>query len=136
MGDTAKIEQIGTNRHCLFLLIIPIALQFSPIKAFAVRREKKYYVRIKLVKTAFCIHDFPKRTSPCVVTGSFVYVRFHGAQQAYSSSYTDGELEIWARRLKEYSKTGRDVYIYFNNDIYGYAVENAKTLKHLLGENE
>jgi len=85
---------------------------------------------------AFCIHDFPKRTSPCIVTGSFVYVRFHGAQQAYSSSYTDGELEIWARQLKEYSKTGKDVYIYFNNDIYGYAVENAKTLKHLIGEDK
>lgn len=85
---------------------------------------------------AFCIHDLPKRASPYAVTGSFVYIRFHGAQQAYSSFYTDEELETWATRIKEYSETGRNVYIYFNNDIMGYAIENAKTLKHLLGKNE
>ncbi|HUU28836.1 MAG TPA: DUF72 domain-containing protein [archaeon] len=84
---------------------------------------------------AFCIHDLPLRVSPCVVTGKFIYVRFHGAQQAYASSYTNEELQTWAGRLKGYSKKGLDVYAYFNNDMQGYAVENAKTLKHFLGEN-
>ena len=84
---------------------------------------------------AFCIHDFPKRASPCEVTGSFVYIRFHGVSQAYSSFYSDGELETWAEQMKNYLKTGKDVYAYFNNDIHVHAVENAKTLEHLLGES-
>ena len=85
---------------------------------------------------AFCIHDFPKRASPCVVTGSFAYVRFHGAQQAYSSAYNDDELRSWVGRVKEYSKMGKDVFAYFNNDIEGYAVENSKILRQFLGEKE
>ena len=81
---------------------------------------------------SFCIHDLPKKVSPRAVTGSFAYIRFHGARQAYTSSYSDEELETWAKRINEYSKTNRDVYVYFNNDIMGYAVENAKTLKQIL----
>jgi len=83
---------------------------------------------------AFCIHDLPERVSPVAATGSFVYVRFHGAQKAYSSSYSDQELETWASRFREYLEAGRDLYVYFNNDMMGHAVENAKTLKSLLGK--
>ena len=81
---------------------------------------------------SFCIHDFPERASPSVVTGNFVYLRFHGARQAYSSCYNDDELGTWAEKMKDYLKTGRDVYAYFNNDIMGYAVQNAKMLKQFL----
>jgi len=81
---------------------------------------------------AFCIHDLPGKVSPCEVTGGFAYIRFHGASQAYSSCYRGAELETWAVRMNGYLKTGRDVYAYFNNDIMGYAVENAETLKRLL----
>ena len=82
----------------------------------------------------FCIHDLPKRATPYVETGNFNYVRFHGAQAAYSSFYSEKELEKWARRFIECTKTGKDVFSYFNNDMHGYAIENAKTLKHILGE--
>jgi uncharacterized protein YecE (DUF72 family) len=29
---------------------------------------------------------------------------------------------------------GHDVYVYFNNDAFAYAVENAKELRHLVEE--
>jgi uncharacterized protein YecE (DUF72 family) len=43
-------------------------------------------------------------------------------------------LEEWARRIKELaSENGlKAVYAYFNNDIGGYAVNNAQTLAQLL----
>jgi len=82
--------------------------------------------------TAFCIHDLPGKASPVETTGSFAYVRFHGAQQVYTSLYSDQELETWAGRLKNYAEKGLDVYAYFNNDIGGHAVENAESLKSLL----
>jgi uncharacterized protein YecE (DUF72 family) len=83
---------------------------------------------------AFCIHDLPGKASPIAATGSFVYVRFHGARKVYTSPYSDQELETWAGRLRGYAKKDLDVYAYFNNDIGGHAVENAKTLKGLLAQ--
>jgi uncharacterized protein YecE (DUF72 family) len=36
-----------------------------------------------------------------------------------------------SKRIKGYLKDGKDVFIYFNNDAYGYAPKNAKELKNL-----
>jgi len=78
---------------------------------------------------SFCVHDLPGKASPFILTGDFAYFRFHGARQAYSSCYTDDELRSWSVRMREIAESGRDVYAYFNNDIHGYAVENAETLR-------
>jgi uncharacterized protein YecE (DUF72 family) len=39
----------------------------------------------------------------------------------------------WAARLRGLAKGLTDVYIYFNNDAWGYAVSNARTLAEMLG---
>lgn len=77
---------------------------------------------------AFCIHDLPGRETPDIVTSSLVYVRFHGTVGRYSGSYSDAELELWASRIRSWSDQGRDVLVYFNNDIGGHAIRNARTL--------
>lgn len=38
-----------------------------------------------------------------------------------------------AKRIKKYLKDGKDVYVYFNNDVAGYAPRNALRLKEMLG---
>jgi uncharacterized protein YecE (DUF72 family) len=38
----------------------------------------------------------------------------------------------WAERLRSLAEGLSDVYVYFNNDAYAYAVYNAKTLAELL----
>jgi uncharacterized protein YecE (DUF72 family) len=35
--------------------------------------------------------------------------------------------------MREWTTSGQDVYAYFNNDRYGYAVHNAETLREALG---
>lgn len=74
---------------------------------------------------------------PCVLraTTSFVYVRLHGPdrQHLYGGSYAEDDLRWWADRIREWEGMGRDVFVYFNNDGYGHAVRNARTLKELLG---
>jgi len=62
----------------------------------------------------------------------FVYLRFQGSRVLYSSGYTEKELKNWADYIKEWLKSGKDVYTYFNNDALGYAISNAKTLKKLV----
>jgi uncharacterized protein YecE (DUF72 family) len=68
-------------------------------------------------------------------TSDIVYVRMHGpdSESLYAGSYSDDDLRLWADRIAEWDGRGRDVLVYFNNDGHGYAVQNARTLRALLG---
>ena len=62
------------------------------------------------------------------VTADFVYVRLHGAQELYTSGYTDAELDEWASRIREWTDAGLDVNAYFDNDARGHAPHDAVRL--------
>lgn len=85
-------------------------------------------------RTAYCVMSGAHL--PCVLraTTSFVYVRLHGpdTDHLYGGSYSTEDLRWWADRTCEWEATGRDVYVYFNNDGDGHAVRNADTLRGLL----
>ena len=74
---------------------------------------------------------------PCVLraTAPFVYVRMHGPDTGhlYAGSYADDDLRWWAERVDEWAGSGRDVFVYFNNDGDGHAVRNALRLRELVG---
>jgi uncharacterized protein YecE (DUF72 family) len=74
---------------------------------------------------------------PCVLraTGATVYVRLHGPdrQHLYGGSYPDDDLRWWADRLGEWAASGKEIFLYFNNDGAGNAVRNAQTLRAQLG---
>ena len=74
---------------------------------------------------------------PCVLraTASLVYVRMHGPDTGhlYAGSYSDDDLRWWADRVGEWGASGRDVFVYFNNDGHGHAVRNAERLRELTG---
>ena len=80
----------------------------------------------------FCIYDMPELTTPVTATADFAYVRFHGSRSLYSSSYSDEELQEWAKKISGLGVSR--AYIYFNNDAEAFAVRNAQTLKRILGE--
>ncbi len=79
-----------------------------------------------------CIHDMGQLKVPQRVTAETVYVRLHGVQK-YSGSYPRRDLEGWAQQIDDWVKQKLDVYVYFNNDAQGYAIENALSLKELVG---
>lgn len=62
------------------------------------------------------------------VTADFVYVRLHGAQELYTSGYSDAELDGWVARIRRWADDGRDVYVYFDNDALGHAPHDAVRL--------
>jgi uncharacterized protein YecE (DUF72 family) len=80
----------------------------------------------------FCVFDMPKLSSPLVATADFAYIRFHGSGSLYSSCYSDEELAGWAEKIAELSEKHERVFIYFNNDVAGYALENAATIRDYL----
>jgi uncharacterized protein YecE (DUF72 family) len=51
------------------------------------------------------------------VTAGFVYVRLHGDIKIYTSGYSERALASWARRIRRWDRDGRDVYVYFDNDV-------------------
>jgi uncharacterized protein YecE (DUF72 family) len=62
------------------------------------------------------------------VTAGFAFIRFHGDAKLYASSYTEKELDEWARFIKDKCQKCQAVYCYFNNDQSAKAVDNAKYL--------
>lgn len=67
-------------------------------------------------------------------TTDLVYVRMHGPDRdaMYTGSYSPGDLRRWADRITDWDVAGRDVWLYFNNDLGGHAVRNALSLRELL----
>ncbi len=61
-------------------------------------------------------------------TADFAYVRLHGATALYASRYTDGDLDLWAERIRRWTTAGEDVYVYFDNDAEGHAPHDALRL--------
>jgi uncharacterized protein YecE (DUF72 family) len=101
--------------------------------AFEVRHESyfhdEFYDILRARKCGFVIADtagkFPYAEE---VTADFVYVRLHGSRQLYASSYTDEELDAWAAKMKRWRASGRDVYVYFDNDMKTHAPFDAMRL--------
>jgi uncharacterized protein YecE (DUF72 family) len=81
---------------------------------------------------SFCIFHMGGLETPLAVTGRTVYVRMHGPM---GGNYDRAGLAQWAQRIREWCASNHDVYVYFNNDISGYAIRNALVLKELLGGN-
>jgi uncharacterized protein YecE (DUF72 family) len=115
-----------------FLKLLPGQNQ----KVFEFRHKSWYeegtFELLKEFNTAFCIHDMPGAQTPKVLTADFVYIRFHGQTERYSSSYSDRALREWAEWIQDNAGKIKAVYAYFNNDAEANAVKNAKRLKKLL----
>ena len=46
--------------------------------------------------------------------------------------YSESALRDWARKVRRWTREGRDVHVYFDNDAYGYAPRNAVRLAALV----
>jgi len=64
------------------------------------------------------------------LTSSFpstpILSRFNG------SDYSDKELKQWAGKIQDWREKDKTVFVYFNNDAYGFAIKNALNLKKII----
>jgi uncharacterized protein YecE (DUF72 family) len=84
-------------------------------------------------KAALCIHDMIE-DHPQVVTTDWVYLRFHGPGPG--GNYSHQALTAAADRVTGYLSDGLDVYVYFNNDAEGFALDNARRLRRYVESRE
>jgi uncharacterized protein YecE (DUF72 family) len=124
--------RFNQERFASFLQALPTTCRY----AFEFRDQSWYtdstYQLLQDYNCAFCIYDFAYHQSPVVITTDFVYVRLHGPENKYDGSYSDQVLSDWASRSKMWISQGKQVYIYFDNDIHGHAPVDAQRLQQML----
>lgn len=104
-------------------------------QAFEFRNEtwfdQEVYSLLKDYHACLCIAHSGRFPYIKEVTADFLYLRFHGAGSVlYSCNYSDQELKEWADFVKKFKH--KDIFAFFNNDAYGYAVKNALRFRELL----
>lgn len=82
---------------------------------------------------ALVAHDYGGREPMELFPGKIGYYRLHGPGSDYASPYSEDSLRSLAEVVLTRAADGADVYVYFNNDIEGHAVRNAKRLMELTG---
>jgi len=109
---------------------------------------RKYRVALVVADTAGKWPNYEDLTS------DFIYIRLHGAEELYTSGYTDEALASWSHRIQLWSegrqpddarliskktpraRRSREVYCYFDNDVKVRAPYDARQLLHRLGLDE
>jgi uncharacterized protein YecE (DUF72 family) len=81
-------------------------------------------------RIALCIPDHPKMPKSLEITSDFTYIRMHLPPRGLG--YGQRALQSWADRAIEWQRAGLDVLVYFNNDMEGHAIKDAKTLISLV----
>jgi uncharacterized protein YecE (DUF72 family) len=84
--------------------------------------DERVFDTLRRYNIGFCVFDMPGLPCPLLATSDFPYL----------SSYSDDELDKWAKRILLLSEDLNTIYIYFNNDAEGSAVRNAQTLSSKL----
>ena len=89
---------------------------------------------LALHNVSFCINDFDRKETPWIATAEHVYIRMHGPLGRYRGKYPEAALQRLSEEILSLREAGRELYCYFNNDMEGFAWENARELEALLGE--
>jgi uncharacterized protein YecE (DUF72 family) len=92
------------------------------------------YELMDRLEVALCLHDMHgKAANDHANRAPFVYIRRHGSsEQLYAGSYSPEAIQRDAERIESWTEEGRDVFVYYNNDIGGHAFRNALDLRSVL----
>jgi len=89
--------------------------------------NKEVYDALKEKNIIFCSISFPDLPDVFVETSDTAYIRFHGKEELYKSSYSSKEMKSWIEKIN-LSKL-QNLYVYFNNTWNMASIENAFALK-------
>lgn len=139
------------NKFGLILLQLPPHMRYDPgllkeailtfdhpQKIVVEFRHKKWLTEevkdlLSGIGCIFCAADSPKMKLLNWVMSDIAYIRLHGRKEWFDYKYTKRELTGIANFAKRMTDQGaKKVYIFFNNDVAAYSIENALYLKELL----
>jgi uncharacterized protein YecE (DUF72 family) len=114
-------------------------------------RDPEFLKLLKKYKIALVVADTNKWPRLMDVTADFIYCRLHGPAELYASGYDDKALAWWGDHIAAWAaggepkaasriggpatprKRGRDVFVFFDNDVKVRAPSNAASLIERLG---
>jgi len=116
----AALERLPTGRHCF---------EFRHESWF----EPDVYAILREHGAALVIGDTPERPFQThELTADWTFVRLHYGRRGRGGNYSERELGAWAGRIEEWRRS-HEVFVYFNNDWQGFAVQNGRWLRRRLG---
>jgi uncharacterized protein YecE (DUF72 family) len=95
--------------------------------------RQEVYDAFALKNIAFCGMSHPSLPTDLIQNTNLLYYRFHGSEQLYASNYSDEYLDQFSQELLAF-KSVKKGFIFFNNDINTFAVNNARYLQKVLSE--
>ena len=111
----ATLRLVPPGRHCF---------EFRHESWF---REEVYGV-LREHGAALVIGDHPRWPFQArELTAEWTLVRLHHGARGRRGNYSQSEIAEWARRIEGWRRRA-EVFVYFNNDWEGFAVENALSL--------
>lgn len=120
-----ELKPYGLCRHCF---------EFRDDSWFT----QDVFAAVDRAGMALCTADGRHESLAFPQSADFVYVRRHGAhirgKNLYGGSYPASDIANDARKTRAWMREGKDVYVFYNNDAHGWAVDNALNLKRLLGQ--
>jgi uncharacterized protein YecE (DUF72 family) len=113
------LELVPPGRHCF---------EFRHESWFA----EEVYALLREYDAALVIGDHPRWPFQArELTAEWTLVRLHHGRRGRRGNYSETEIDEWARRIAQWRRRA-EVFVYFNNDWEGFAVENARSLKRRL----
>ncbi len=146
--EFSKIADILGDRMGCFLFQLPPSFHYTPARLRVLVDQlesgqrnvvelrhrswwnEEVFGTFRQAGLIFCTVSAPRLPDHLIETAETVYLRLHGAKQWYRYDYSEEELKVWARTIRESGAS--EVWAYFNNDFQGCAFRNAQSLKRLL----
>jgi len=131
-----RFQKERLEQFCVLLSTLPRAKLFR--HAFEFRDESWFcqeaFRMLEEFNFALCMAHGSGLPLIETATSDFVYLRLHGGEVLYGSNYSDKELKQWAEKVRNWRRKRKIIFVYFNNDAYGFAIKNALLLKKMISD--
>lgn len=124
--------QVNPERLSAFLDAVPPGIRWAVEFRDASWFRDDVYSILRAHNAAMCFHDLLEK-HPFEETANWIYQRFHGTA-GHAGKYSQPQLAAAAAAVKDWLSRGMDVFVYFNNDLHGHAVDDALELRRLAGD--
>ena len=132
-----RFQKERLEEFCVLLSTLPRSKRIR--HAFEFRDEswlcQEAFRLLEEFDFAFCIAHGSGLPMMERTTSNFIYLRLHGGEVLYGSNYSDKELNEWGEKIQGWRRKGKIVFVYFNNDAYGFAIKNALTLRKIVSRH-
>ncbi len=140
------VSGLGTRLKVILIQLPPsLKKDIAKLETFleAIPREYRYAIEfrnkswfdeevadvLKKHNVAAVISHAPQWPYWIMQTADFIYARFHGKFELFTSPYPESDLQEWAGTLQSLEYGDQKGWVFFNNTDQGHAVENALTFQ-------